>query len=102
MTNNRDLLVTARAAAIFTSHLATGSQPTSPEATAIISAAVRAHGGTRGCAAEVAAAYGERPETAAPRMRWARTVIEDIYQRRPARVPVHHTIPRRTPCCPPT
>jgi hypothetical protein len=89
MSTSRNLLVAARAEAIFTSHLAIGSQPTGPEATAIISAAVRAHGGTRGCAAQVAAAYGERPETAAPRMRWARTVIEHLYNRPPPPVSSH-------------
>jgi hypothetical protein len=86
MTTNRQLLVAARAEAISTSHLPIGSQPTGPETTAIISAAVPAHGSTRGCAAQVAAAYGERPETAAPRMRWARTVIEHIYHPRPPQV----------------
>jgi hypothetical protein len=98
MTSNRNLLVAARAEAIFTSHLAIGSQPTGPDATAIISAAVRAYGGTRGCAAEVAASYGERPETAAPRMRWARSVIEHLYDRPPPRVSIHATTQRRTPC----
>jgi hypothetical protein len=82
MTSNRDLLVAARAEAIFTSHLALGSQLTRAEATAIISAAIRANGGTRGCAGEVAAAYGDRPETAAPRMRWARGVVETLYRPR--------------------
>jgi hypothetical protein len=102
MVNNRNLLVAARAEAIFTSHLAIGSQPTGTEAAAIICAAVRAYGGTRGCAAEVAAAYGERPETAAPRMRWARAVIEHIYDRQPPRASyattatVDRTMPRRT------
>jgi hypothetical protein len=89
MITSRDVLVAARAEAIFTSHLPTGSLPTGAEASALIAAAVRAYGGTRGCAAEVAAAYGERPETAAPRMRWARTVVETIYRTRP-RDRTHH------------
>jgi hypothetical protein len=37
---------------------------------------VRVHGGSRGCAGEVAAAYGDYPEIAAARMRWARTLVE--------------------------
>jgi hypothetical protein len=41
VTNNSDRLVAARAEALFTSHLPIGSQPTGPEAKAIISAAVR-------------------------------------------------------------
>jgi hypothetical protein len=41
--------------------------------------AVRVYGGTRGCAGEMAAAYGEHPETAATRMRWARHAIHASY-----------------------
>ena len=36
---------------------------------------------TRGCAGEVAAAYGGHPETAAPRMRWARAVVDNLFLR---------------------
>jgi len=78
MPTNRDVIVAARAAAILTSNLPSGPRPTRPGAAALIATAVRAHGGIRGCAAEVAAAYGERPETAAPRMRcfgWADPVV---------------------------
>src|SRR4051794_2122381 len=78
-----DLLTAARAEALFTSHLPTGYSPSRGQATAVISAAVRAHGGTRGCAAEVAGAYGERPETAAPRMRWARAVVIYLWRSMP-------------------
>jgi hypothetical protein len=69
----------ARAEALFASYLATSSHPDRAEVAAQVSAAVRTFGGVRGCAAEVAYAYGERPETAAARMRWARTVISSLY-----------------------
>jgi len=37
-------------------------------------AAVAAYGGS-GCAARVAQAFGEHPEAAVTRMRWARTMV---------------------------
>jgi hypothetical protein len=45
------------------------------EVAAAIEHAIGACHGIGGCVAEMAAAYGEHPETAARRMRWARTVI---------------------------
>jgi len=82
MTRSADLLTAARAEALFTSDISASSQPSPVEVAAAIRQAVRRYGGTRGCAAEVAAAYGDRPETAAPRMRWARGVVETAYTRR--------------------
>ena len=79
MSNTTNILTAARAEAVFTSHLSSYSHPTSAEVADVIKAAVRAHRGTRGCAAEVAFAYGERPETAAPRMRWALQLVEAFY-----------------------
>src|SRR5215207_104746 len=81
MTRSRDLLTAARAEALFASDISAGSQPSPVDVAAAIRQAVRRFGGTRGCAAEVAAAYGDRPETAAPRMRWARCVVETTYAR---------------------
>jgi hypothetical protein len=65
----------ARAEALFASALPAGGDPTRTEVTAAIRDAVRAHGGTHGCAAAMAAAYGDSPETAAARMRWALRVV---------------------------
>jgi hypothetical protein len=79
-------LSTARAEALFASELSAYGQPTREEIAEAIRGAVRRHGGTRGCAGEVAAAYGEHPETAAPRMRWARTLVDSAYARPPAGV----------------
>jgi RNA polymerase sigma factor (sigma-70 family) len=74
-----DVIATARAEALFTSDLSAGDEPSKKQLTAAIRRAVRAHGGIRGCAGEVAAAHGGQPETAAARMRWARGVVERAY-----------------------
>jgi hypothetical protein len=75
----RSHLLTARAAALFASDLPAGSRPTAPIVDAAIAGAVRRCGGTSGCVAHLAAAYGDYPETAAARMRWARAVVEAAY-----------------------
>ena len=64
----------ARADALFASALQRSDEPSPAQIDQAIAAAVRAFG-TRGCAARVAPAYGEHPETAGPRMRWARAAI---------------------------
>jgi hypothetical protein len=74
----------ARAEALFASDV----QPTfslEPEqvAEAVRSTLRRLHG-VRGCAEVVAAEFGEHPETAAPRMRWALDTIERVYSPAPA------------------
>jgi hypothetical protein len=74
-----DRLIAARAEALFASDLSALSNPTQAAVAAAVSSAVLAHGGVRGCAGVVGAAYGDYPETAAARMRWARQVIEAIY-----------------------
>jgi len=80
MTTRTTVLTAARAEALFTSQLSTGSRPTHEVVETAIRIALRTHGGVRGCAADVAAEYGEHPELAAPRMRWARHVVEQIYE----------------------
>lgn len=84
MTTKTTVLTVARAEALFTSQLATGSRPSYAVADNAIRTAVRTHGGIRGCAADVAAQYGDYPELAVPRMRWARTMIDQLYEVRPA------------------
>ena len=66
---------TARADALFVSALQRSEEPSATQVREAIAAAIRVFG-ARGCAALVAQAYGEHPETAAPRMRWARAVVE--------------------------
>ena len=65
---------TARADALFASALQRSDEPSATQVRQAIAAAIRAFG-AQGCAARVAQAYGEYPETAALRMRWARTVV---------------------------
>ena len=75
----RDLSTsTVRADALFASALLPGDEPTAAQVDQAIATAVRAFGAS-GCAAQVAQAYGERPETAVTRMRWARAVIAGTF-----------------------
>jgi hypothetical protein len=79
----RSQLLAARAAALFASELPSGTRPAGAVVEAAIGRAVRTFG-VRGCVATLAAAYGECPETAMPRMRWARGVVLSLYDvRRP-------------------
>jgi hypothetical protein len=84
-----DHLIAARAEALFVSDLSVHCHLSEAVVAAAIRHAVRAHG-VRGCAGEVGAAYGDHPETAAARMRWARQVIEAIYS--PAATPATATV----------
>jgi hypothetical protein len=63
-----------RADALFASALQRSDQPGPGQVRQAIAAAVTAYGGS-GCAARVAQAFGEHPETAVTRMRWARTMV---------------------------
>ncbi len=73
-----DPLLAARAEALFTSAISASSRPSRAEVDDAIRHALAWYGGVRGCVAEVAFAYGEHPETAASRMRWARSVVEAV------------------------
>src|SRR5215469_12924549 len=66
---------TARADALFVSALQRSEEPSTAQVQQAIAAAIRTFG-ARGCAARVAQEYGEHPETAVPRMRWARAVVQ--------------------------
>jgi hypothetical protein len=68
---------TARADALFASALQRSDDPSAAQIHQAIATAVRAFG-TRGCAARVAQAYGEHPETAVLRMRWARAAVAAV------------------------
>jgi hypothetical protein len=63
-----------RAEALFTSSLQPSDRPTPGQVRTAIVASIRLHRGVRGCAAVLAAEYGEHPEAAANRMRWALSV----------------------------
>jgi hypothetical protein len=81
MNATTDLLTSARAAALFASDVSTTEQPSRTQVDAAIKDALRAHGGTRGCTAALAAAYGDYPDLAPSRMRWARRVVATLYDR---------------------
>jgi len=72
--NHDPSISTVRADALFASALQRSDEPTAAQVDEAIAVAVRALG-TRGCAAQVAQAYGEHPETAVERMRWARAMV---------------------------
>ena len=80
MTNKMVLTTTARAEALFASTLPTGSRPDLREATTMINATVRRCRGVRGCAVEMAGAFGDSPEAAVRRMRWAREVALTLFE----------------------
>jgi hypothetical protein len=59
------------AEALFTSLVQPSEMPTPTQVRAAIRLSLGMHQGARGCAAVCAAGYGEHPETAVARMRWA-------------------------------
>ena len=94
-------ITAARADALFASALQRSDEPSAEQVRQAVAAAVRAFG-VRGCAARVAQAYGDHPETAALRMRWARTAVTGVFaatRSEPVRlsVPAQRTMPRA--CC---
>ena len=60
----------ARADALFASALQRSAEPTAGQVRRAVADAVRAFG-SRGCAERVAQEFGDHPQTAAARMRWA-------------------------------
>ena len=76
-------LSATRADALFASPLQRSGDPSAWQVRQAIAAAVAAYGGP-GCAARVAQSFGEHPETAVTRMRWARDGGGRL-RRRPAR-----------------
>jgi len=89
---------TVRADALFASDLQRCDEPSVAQVDQAIAAAVRALG-ARGCAARVAQEYGEHPETAAVRMRWARGLANGPGRISPASVhrPPSGGAPRTVP-----
>jgi hypothetical protein len=59
------------AEALFVSPLQPSEHPTPAEVDAAVDDSLRSFGGPTGCACWLAAEYGEHPEVAAVRMRWA-------------------------------
>jgi hypothetical protein len=68
--------------ALFVSTLQCSEAPSAGQIRQAINAALRACGAS-GCAARVAQEFGDHPETAAARMRWAREVLAGLAFRVP-------------------
>jgi hypothetical protein len=68
------LELSSSANALFASSMQPSDRPDPAQARAAITAALCALG-SDGCAARVAQEFGDHPETAVPRMRWARATI---------------------------
>ena len=67
-----------RVEALFASDLQRSEEVTPESVREAVTATVRRLG-TRGCAARVAQEFGEHPETAVGRMRWALGVVQQAY-----------------------
>jgi hypothetical protein len=70
--------------ALFVSILQRSDNPSTGQVRQAVAAAVRAHGG-QGCAQRVAQEFGDHPETAVARMRWARAVADKVFASAPKR-----------------
>jgi hypothetical protein len=78
-----------RADALFASTLQRSDEPSAGQVRQATAAAIGVFGAL-GCAARVAQAYGEHPETAVTRMRWVRTAVAGAFggsQAEPAHAP---------------
>jgi hypothetical protein len=86
----------ARADALFASRLQRSQEPTARQVRQAVTAAIGAYG-ELGCAARVAQAYGDHPETAVTRMHWARAAVASAFggsQPAHAPKPGQYTVPR--------
>ena len=78
--------------ALFASVLQRSDNPSAGQVRKAIAAAVRAYGGL-GCVQRVAQEFGDHPETAVNRMRWARAVADELSASSSA--PVQQSLPRQ-------
>jgi hypothetical protein len=67
-----------RADALFASVLQRSDNPSAGQVRKAIAGAVRAYGGM-GCAQRVAQEFGDHPEAAVDRMRWARALTDELF-----------------------
>jgi hypothetical protein len=75
---NSDHSRLAYARAVFASHLPTGSHPLQAEFAAAITDSIHRCAALGGCECLVAQEYGDHPDTAAARMRWALQLTRDL------------------------
>jgi hypothetical protein len=69
---------TCQADAVFASDLQRCDEPSAAQVRQAVAAAIRAFGYS-GCAERVAQEFGDHPETAVIRMRWARAVVREAF-----------------------
>jgi hypothetical protein len=81
-----------RADALFVSVLQRSDEPGAGQVRRAIASAVRAYG-SGGCAQRVAQEFGDHPETAVARRRWARTVTDEVFVLPPG--PVQDSVRKR-------
>ncbi len=72
----------ARAEALFASTLQPSDRPTAPEVRQAVAATLRRLR-IQGCAAHLAGDFGDHPEAAAARMRWALATVRAAYPTHP-------------------
>jgi hypothetical protein len=82
-----DTLAVARAEALFASAVQSSQEPAAGDVRRAVAESM-ARLGSRGCAAWVAGEFGEHPEVAVVRMRWAIAMVAAVYARRAALVAV--------------
>ena len=70
-----------RADALFVSALQRSDEPTAAEVREAVARAVHEFGG-RGCAERVAQEFGDHPDIAVARMRWARQLADETFPSR--------------------
>jgi hypothetical protein len=73
------MLSLARAQALAVSAISAAEGLDRASVDAAVRATVRALGGVDGCVAALAREFGERPETAPLRMRWAKQAVSSLY-----------------------
>lgn len=79
-TMNRRTISSVRSEALFVSGLQPSQEPSAQQVQQAIAGALGWFG-SRGCAARVAQEFGEHPEAAAARMRWARQAVAGAFGR---------------------
>jgi hypothetical protein len=69
------MTILSDAEALFVSDLQPSDRPSDDQVNQAIRASIVAHKGLCGCVGDFAAAYGEHPDIAAERMRWALEIV---------------------------
>jgi len=86
LTRHRSNTSAVWADALFASVLQRSDGPSAGQVRKAAAAAMRAYGG-QGCAERVAQEFGDHPEIAVARMRWAREVVGEVFAAPPEPAP---------------